>query len=247
MVALTVLAYAYAVPASTIPSPQVTAALTTPAFVYLTVFIAAMVAISADLLRYSGTIAKALRKKGMVPLSPQSLVPYVLAQGRYRKAFGASALLYGIFYSFLTSIVSYRPDLDFAAFPGLSIPSAQPVQLIGAPLYVPEVSIFLTNHVALALFAYDSRAKTGGGSWGGQLGAIIGLFTGCPTCAGLYFFSLVGGTGAVSFAVALSYYQPLFVLLSIPILLVSPYLISRSLSRVFRDGCVVVPATHHRP
>jgi hypothetical protein len=72
------------------------------------------------------------------------------------------------------------------------------------------------------------------------LGALVGLFTGCPTCAGLFFANAIGGTGAVSFATLLGYYQPVFIALSIPVLIVTPYLISRSLSKVIKEGCVVI-------
>jgi hypothetical protein len=194
---------------------------------------------------------------------------YILSQKRYAATFALGSLAYGLLFSFLTGIIAIRPNVDFSRFPGLVIPSVQPVQFVGLPFFVPEVTVFLSNHVALVLipltlimmvvvsilvgvnlalsaFAYDNRAK-GQGSIGSQLGAIIGLFTGCPTCAGLYFFSLLGGSGAVSVAVTLGYYQPLFVFLSIPILLASPYLVSRSLSKVFTDGCVLVPTGHQRP
>jgi hypothetical protein len=163
-------------------------------------------------------------------------------------------------------MIVYRPDVDFAQFPGLVFPSIHLDQLFGAPLYVPEVTVFLSNHfalllipltlvlmvvisllvglnLALSLFAYESIGRRGFRSWGGRLGAVVGLFTGCPTCAGLYFFSSVGGSGAVSFAVALNYYQPLFMALSVPVLLISPFLISRSLSKVYRDGCILTKAT----
>ncbi len=66
----------------------------------------------------------------------------------------------------------------------------------------------------------------------------MGLFTGCPTCAGLFFANFLAGTGAVGFATILGYYQPAFILLSIPVLVAAPYLTSRSLSRVYREGCV---------
>jgi hypothetical protein len=264
-------AYASLTPPNVVPSPQSAASLIVPAYLYLGIAGMATLAILLDLLRYSRRRAAALMEGGMVPLSPLSIGPYVLSQRRYSSVFAASAILYGLLYSFLTSIVAYRPDISFAALPGLVIPSVQPDQLVGAPLYVPEVTVFLTDHVALVLipltlmlmvtisvlvgfnvalaaFAYDNRARGGGSTWGGQLGAAVGLFTGCPTCAGLYFFSLLGGSGAVSFAVALSYYQPLFVVLSIPVLMGSPYLISRSLSKLFKEGCVAVPpGDHHRP
>jgi hypothetical protein len=69
---------------------------------------------------------------------------------------------------------------------------------------------------------------------------VVGLFTGCPTCAGLFFANFVGGASAVSFAALLSYYQPVFIALSVPVLVATPYLISRSLSKVVKDGCIVI-------
>ena len=271
VIAVVAAVYAYLAPESIVPSPQLATYLAPPAFLYLAILGVGILAALVDLGRYSRRKASVMMRGGMVPLSPSAIGPYVMAQSRYRRAFVASALLYGILYSFLTSIVVYRSDISFASFPGLQIPSVQPDQLVGIPMYVPEVTVFLTNHVALVLipltlilmvtisvlvgfnvalaaFAYDNRVKGRGGWWGGRLAAIVGLFTGCPTCAGLYFFSLLGGSGAVSFAVALSYYQPLFVILSVPVLLGTPFLISRALSRQFKEGCVVVPAGgHQRP
>ena len=236
--------------------------LTVPAYLLF-----ASLAASAALMSLAGAVyvrtrATSVAAAGQVLVTPSSLVPYVLAQRRYKVATVGTAAAYGTLYSLLTSIVAYRPDLNFSALPGLAIPSVQPVQLVGAPLYVPELTVFLTDHVAmvlipitlilmlavsslvgvnvaLSLFAYDNRTPTAGRAWGAQLGAVVGLFTGCPTCAGLYFFSLLGGTGAVSFAETLGHYQPVFLLLSVPALLVSPWLVSRSLARVYRDGCIV--------
>jgi len=271
LLAVIVAIYAYFAPSTVIPSPELAAALALPAYLYLLIIAVGLVAILVDLMRYSRKKADALVRGGSVPLSPSSIGPYVLSKRRYWVVFSVSALLYGILYSFLTSVVAYRPDISFAEFPGLVIPSVQPDQLIGAPLYVPEVTVFLSDHVALVLvpltivlmvtisvlvgfnlalaaYAYDNRARKGNGSWVGQLGAVVGLFTGCPTCAGLYFFSLLGGSGAASFAVVLGYYQPLFVALCVPVLLATPYLISRSLAKLFKDGCVIVsPWNHHRP
>jgi hypothetical protein len=265
---LAVAAYTLIAPPETVPSPSSTAELTAPACWYLLLLFLTLLGAVAGLLGLMKGRSSQQQESGLVPLSPTSVTPYVLSQRRYGRIFVTTAVAYGVLYSFLTGILAYRPDIDFSAFPGLAIPSAQPDQLIGAPLYVPEVTVFITNHFAmvlvpltlilmvvvsvlvgvnsaLAAFAYDNRSKGSVGMWRGQLGAIVGLFTGCPTCAGLYFYSLVGGSGAVSFAVALGYYQPLFVLLSVPVLLLSPYLISRSLSKVFRDGCIVLGEGHH--
>ena len=268
-VALTAV-YAYYAPPSTVLSPQLAAALELPGFLYLAILMGAIVAFLADLLAYSERKAATLEEEGVVPLTPSSIGPYILHRRKYWAVFVGSAVAYGVLYSLLTGVVVYWPDVSFRVFPGLAIPSVQADQLAGVPLYVPEVTVFLSEHVALviipltlilmvaisvlvgfnsalAAYSYDNRARGGGsGSWAGQLGAAVGLFTGCPTCAGLYFFSLLGGSGAASVAVALGLYQPLFVALSLPVLLVTPYLICRSLSRLFRDGCVVAPPGVHQ-
>ena len=252
-------------------SPQVAQALTTPAYVYLLSIGLAMVIFLVGLFQYLRKRADILKAKGKILLSPGSLVPYLLSQTRYRVVLGTAAVAYGSLYGLLTSVVVFRPDLDFRSLPGLAIPSIQPDQLVGTPLYVPEVTVFLTDHLglilipltilmlvavsvlvginlALTVFAYDNRTKGAGISWSGQLGAAIGLFTGCPTCAGLYFFSVIGGSGAASVAITLGYFQPVFVLLGIPVLLITPYLTSRALTKVFREGCVIVPQSgYHRP
>jgi hypothetical protein len=233
------------------------------AYAYLAVLFVGTLTFVTGVLVHLSRKGRQLAGQGKVPLSPGSVVPYLLSQRRYRMALALTAAPYGILYSFLTSIVVYRPDVDFSSFPGLAIPSIQPVQLAGAPLYVPELTLFLAQHLALVvipltvlmmvavsvlvgvnlsitLFAYDNRAKGGGRSLGGQLGAVVGLFTGCPTCAGIYLFSVFGGSGAASLAVTLGLLQPVFILLCIPLLLATPYLTSRNLAKVFREGCIIL-------
>lgn len=73
----------------------------------------------------------------------------------------------------------------------------------------------------------------------GGVGAATGLFAGCPTCAGS-FISLIlgsgagttlalGGTGGLSL---LASFQTLFILLSIPALVVAPFLAARSIRSI---------------
>jgi len=203
-----------------------------------------------------------MNSKGIAPLSPSWILPYVLSQRRFNRYFVASALLYGVFYAFVTSIIVYQPTVDFVQAYRAIFPSVLIGPCCGPAFYTPTLTVYLVNHLgllivpltvillvavsvlvglnfALAAFAFSNRVGGLGRSWVGGLGAAVGLFTGCPTCAGLFFASFLGGTGAVSFAAALSYYQPVFVALSIPVLIVTPFLTSRSLSKVFKEGCVV--------
>jgi hypothetical protein len=203
-----------------------------------------------------------MNSNGTAPLSPSWILPYVLSQRRFNRYFVASTLLYGVFYAFVTSIIVYQPTVDFVQAYRAVFPSALIGPCCGPALYTPTLTVYLVNHLgllimpltvmllvvvsalvglnfALAAFAFSNRVGGLGRSWVGGLGAVVGLFTGCPTCAGLFFANVLGGAGAVSIAAALSYYQPVFVALSIPVLVVTPFLTSRSLSKVFKEGCVV--------
>ncbi len=213
----------------------------------------------------SGTASRiaAIRSQGVAPLAPGWIIPYILSLRMYRRLFGISGLLYGLFYAVITSMIVIQPTVDFGQAYGAQVPSAQVTPLLAAPLFTPVVTVYVVNHVgllfipltvlllvatsvlvglnaALAAFAFNSRARGAGRGWAGGIGAVVGLFTGCPTCAGLFFANFLGGTGAVSFATILGYYQPLFILLSLPVLLAAPYLTSRGLAEVYREGCVVV-------
>lgn len=204
-----------------------------------------------------------IKKLDSIPLDVGALVPYVLSQRRYSNLFTISSLLYGLFYSFITSIIVYQPEVNFSEAYLAKIPSILVAPCCGPPLYVPITTVYLTEHLGLLLiplslillfivsalvglnltlttFAYRNHLKKGGKGLFGGIGAIVGLFTGCPTCAGLFFANIVGGAGATAFATLLSYYQPLFIGLSIPVLLATPFLISRSLSKVFTEGCITL-------
>lgn len=231
------------------------------AALYMLVMAAGIALVALDLRRIVAQRITAVRAQGFVPTSPGWLVPYVLSLRRYRRYFLASTVLYGIFYAIITSMIVYQPTVDFGRAYGVAVPSAILTPCCGAPLYTPVLTVYLANHLGLLLipltvllliaisvlvglnlsisvFAFDSRAKGNTRGIAGTLGAVVGLFTGCPTCAGLFFANAVGGSGAASFVTLLGYYQPAFILLSLPVLFVTPYLTSRSLARVFRDGCV---------
>ncbi len=172
-------------------------------------------------------------------------------------------MLYGLFYSAITGLIVYQPEVNFSEAYLAKIPSILVVPCCGPPLYAPTTTVYLTEHLGLLLiplslilliivstlvglnltltsFAYRNRLKKGGKGLFGGVSAIVGLFTGCPTCAGLIFANIVGGAGATAFATLLSYYQPLFIGVSIPVLLATPFLILRSLSKVYTEGCIML-------
>jgi len=175
-----------------------------------------------------------------------------------------AALLYALLYVFLSSIVVFQPTVDFGAAYGVSSPSWNAAACCGSPGTVPALYVYLLPqaHIALQILPLDAlfvvvvpllvglnvaiaahalrnkvlRSDTG---WLGSLGVITGLFTGCPTCAGLFLSGALGGLGATSLAVALAPYQMVFVVLSIPLLVASPLVVAVNTRRVMRAACAV--------
>lgn len=255
--------YSYELALISVPTPESVAYLTIIADVYLLATLGGIALAAFGLRKSVRDKVTAIGQRGLVPLSPRWIIPYVLTLRRYRRVFLASTILYGIFYAIITSMLVYQPTVDFATAYGAAIPSILVTPVTGAPFFTPVLTVYLTNHFgmllvpltillltivavlvgvnsALVVFAFDSRARGSSRNWLGGLGALVGLFTGCPTCAGLFFANSLGGTGAVAFATLLGYYQPAFILFSLPALAVVPYLTSRSLSKVYEDGCVTL-------
>jgi hypothetical protein len=73
---------------------------------------------------------------------------------------------------------------------------------------------------------------------GGAIGAVFGVFAGCPTCAAAFFLSMIAGSGATVFSLTISEFQPVIVLISIPLLVGSIVWQSRSI-RTILQGCAV--------
>jgi len=257
------LAYSSDLASESVPTPQAASNLVPVAEAFFVVIILCIGLVLLGVWRLMLRRMDVIRSKGAALLSPGWIVPYVLSIPRYRRSFVLSAALYGLFYSVITSMIVYQPTVDFAQAYGAPIPSVQVTPVHAAPLFTPMVTVYVVDHLglllipltiillaatavlvglnlALAVFAFDSRVRGAGRGWVGGIGAVVGLFTGCPTCAGLFFANFLGGTGAATFAALLGFYQPAFILLSIPVLLVAPYLTSRGLSKVFHEGCVVV-------
>ncbi|MDV3244261.1 MAG: hypothetical protein LYZ66_03670 [Nitrososphaerales archaeon] len=239
------------------------------AYSYLLMLLLGVALAAYGLLRLLNMRIKMVKQLNSIPLVPSSLIPYVLSLRRYMRTLIVSAFLYGGFYSVITSIIVYQPTVNFSEAYAADIPSAILIPCCGPPLQVPIVTVYLTRHlgllliplslillavvstlvglnVALTFFAYG-RLRRGGKGWAGGLGAIVGLFTGCPTCAGLFLAYVFGGAGAVAAATTLAQYQPLFIGVSLPVLMATPFLISRNLSKVFKEGCITSSASFSAP
>ena len=72
------------------------------------------------------------------------------------------------------------------------------------------------------------------------IGAATGLFIACPTCAGTFLSIFIGTASGIGLTILLTQMQTFFIAVSIPILLVTPYLMARKLRNA--DGsCKVDP------
>jgi hypothetical protein len=105
-----------------------------------------------------------------------------------------------------------------------------PINLILTVILSTLVSVNIT--LALYMFQNSRSKSTANNSCFSSIGVAMGLFTACPTCAGTFFSTITGiitaGTssalataGATS---AIAPFQVLFIMISISVLLVSPYL-----------------------
>jgi hypothetical protein len=74
--------------------------------------------------------------------------------------------------------------------------------------------------------------------FGGAFGALLGVFAGCPTCAAAFFLSMIAGSGATAFSLAISAYQPLIILASVPLLIGSILWQARSIRKILL-GCPI--------
>ena len=175
-----------------------------------------------------------------------------------------AGIAYAAIYLLISSIIVYQPNVDFQSAYGATGFGTRASVCCGSPGAVPELIVYLSPqlhlglqvlpldtlfafvvpvlvgfNVTVAAHALRNRALRSRAGWLGPIGIVAGLFTGCPTCAGLFLAGTVGGLGATSLAVALAPYQFLFVALSIPVLLASPFVIALYASKAVRAACAV--------
>jgi len=166
-----------------------------------------------------------------------------------RKIFVTTFIGYGIFFSLISGTLVYQPEVDFSYHYGAEIPSGFVAPCCDKPGYMPQVIIYLTEHIglnvipvnlvlqiivsylvglntAIAVSAYTISKKGRGAS---SIGAIAGLFIACPTCAGSFLSVFIGTASGIALSIALAELQTFFIAISIPILLISPYIMAKKL------------------
>ena len=193
-----------------------------------------------------------------------SVLAAILGERRYVAMMALVSTGYGLIFAVISSVIIYRPSENFLLEYSAAIPSVLPVVCCDRFGFTPVFSVYLTEHlglliipanlliliavsslvglnVVLAAYAVAHRPKHANAQWLGGLGAIVGLFTGCPTCAGLFLANMIQQTGGMAMAASgLAAYQPLFIAITIPLLVAGAILSIQTLRMVMYESCRVV-------
>ena len=209
---------------------------------YITL-VAAFGAIAIGIFRYH---------KGKVETKGKDLstiIALVTWNSKSRKIFLSTFVGYGIFFALISGTLVYQPEINFVTHYGAVIPSGFIAPCCDEPGYMPKIIIYITEHIGLqiipinlvlqiivsylvglnvsiAVTAYSISKKSGGIS---TIGAATGLFIACPTCAGTFLSIFIGTASGIALSVALSQMQTFLIGISIPILIVTPYLMAKKL------------------
>jgi len=191
-----------------------------------------------------------------------AVISLALKDRRSFRTFVLASVLYGLFFGFVSSLLVYRPLEGFSEAYGVSVPSILPVICCGQLGQMPQFVIYLTQqfailiipvnlillvsvswlvglNVAITTYSYKNRPSNIRSHWLGGLGAIVGLFTACPTCAGFFVLTSLGIAGAVTVTLSLSSLQVVFSAVGLPLLLLTPFEAARKISKGSVTSCPV--------
>ena len=183
-----------------------------------------------------------------------TIIAITTYNSKSRKIFIAIFITYGIFFSLVSGTLVYQPEVNFVTHYGATIPSGFIAPCCDGPGYMPKIIIYLTEHVGLqvipinltlqiivsylvalnasiAISAYTISKKGRGVS---SIGAATGLFIACPTCAGTFLSIFIGTASGIGLSIVLTQLQTLFIAVSIPILIITPYIMAKKLQNT--DG-----------
>ncbi len=183
-----------------------------------------------------------------------TIIALVTWNSKSRKIFVSTFIIYGVFFSLVSGTLIYQPEVSFSIHYGAIIPSGFIAPCCGELGYMPKIIIYLTEHIGLqiiplnlvlqiivsylvglnasiAISAYTISRKGRGAS---TIGAAAGLFIACPTCAGTFMSIFIGTASGIALSIALTQLQTLFIAISIPILIITPYIMAKKLRN--KDG-----------
>ncbi len=183
---------------------------------------------------------------------------FLITQKRYWSVSLLCAILYGIFFSIVSGILVYQPAITFSRGYGVKIPSVLVVTCCGSFGQIPEFAVYLSEHVGLLIaplnlvimfvvswlvgfnagmvrLGYDVGGLGAKRGWAGIMGAGIGPFTACPTCASFFLSSILGASGAFSVVLGLSWLQGILIVSGLSFLVAGPVLTARRI--ISLDNC----------
>ena len=232
------------------------------AYLYFLVLIGAVLLSAFGLYKVLKKRISAVKKAEEIPYNIGSIIPYIFTEKGVAKIFIVAVILYGTFYSFVTSMIVYMPGVKFSEVYNAIIPSVIISPCCGPPGQIPVLVGYLTENigflilpltlltlvivsglvalnVSLTYYAWKNRPSISKQNWSAGLGAAIGLFTGCPTCAGLFLANIVGGAGATTLALSLAPFQYLIIVITIPVLLITPYMVLGNIAKALGGSCII--------
>ena len=189
-----------------------------------------------------------------------TIIALVTWNSKSRKTFITTFVLYGIFFSLVSGTLVYQPQINFSTNYGAEIPSGFIAPCCDSPGYMPKIIVYITEHVGLQIIpinlvlqiivsylvglntsiAINAYAISRKGRGVSTIGAAAGLFIACPTCAGSFLSIFVGTASGIALSIALVQLQTLFIAVSIPILVATPFLMAKKLRNA--DGsCKITP------
>lgn len=200
---------------------------------------------------------------GSTTFSGISRLSMVMSGPRATMVFSLTAVCYGVLYAIVSSTLVFQPGVDFSEVYGVKVPSLVPVICCGSIGEMPQLIIYITRQLAIlivpenlvilfavswlvglnasvAYYFYTSRSGSSGTKWITGLGASIGLFTICPSCAGYFLLGVLGLSGGIALTLTLSSLQALFIGIGIPILVATPILAMRRIPTNTKQ-CANVP------
>jgi len=242
-IAIVVLFLIYARSSSLELTPEAIPVLERLAVVFYIILIMSFVAIGLGLYKYHNQKVFE-NKEGML-----SIIATVTLNKKSRRIFILTFIGYGIFFSLTSGMLVYQPEVEFSHHYNAEIPSAHITPCCGEPGYMPKIIVYLTEHIglqivpvnlvlqmivsylvalntALAVIAFTFFKKGSGFS---GIGATTGLFIACPTCVGVFSSIFIGSASAIAFTVAITQMQTLFILITIPILFTTPFIMAKKL------------------
>jgi hypothetical protein len=207
-------------------------------------------------------------------LSLRKIIVTVINDDKYFRFFWPVSIAYGVFYAIISGMLVYRSENFSALYGVVNVPSTNLItygpmgyvptvtiyltQHIGI-LIIPvnlliavAVTALVGFNFVLSIYAFMNRPRsfsrtsnTKTMSFLSVIGATTSLFAGCPTCASLYIFSVAGPSSlAPAIAAFTVTFYALFLLVSIPLLVFTPFLTAINIRKMIFGRCSNMMENH---